>query len=110
MRTLTALSNLDKELNDLIHSSVPIVVIRKTLHTVLSRFMSGDLNATDIYSWANQLEGRDEVQYETGFEGTIADIIFCLSSPEINGQLTNQMCFTLIKELHLLPDSSEPRE
>ena len=102
MTILTALSDLDKELDDSIHLGAPVLVIRKTLHSVLSRFMSGDVNASDIYSWANQLEARDEVEFETGFEAIIADVIFCLSSPEINGQLTNQMCFTLIKVL-LMP-------
>ena len=72
--------------------SVDFTVSRKTLKTVLQRFVNNDLHAREVADWASLIEACDQVEYEPGFERLIADIVFELASPEINGALTDQSC------------------
>ncbi len=49
----------------------------------LRKYISGEIPSEEIERWANLIECRDDINYE-GF----SDLLFRLSSPEINGKLT----------------------
>ena len=77
----------------------PLIVSRRTLQTALQRSFTGQIDIDDLISWANMLELSDEVQYEPGFETLVADVLFCVSTPELNGPLDLVKCRELISQL-----------
>jgi hypothetical protein len=58
------------------------------IDSILERYLRGTLCANDVQRWADAVEGRDDIQYSEAQEGEIADVLFRLSSPEINGPLS----------------------
>ncbi len=54
--------------------------------------MEGGLTAQDVCAWANTLEMREDV----GYSADVAEDLFVLASPEINGALTRQLAQKMI--------------
>ena len=55
------------------------------LRSVLRRALMGEVSLTAVHEWADAIEGRtDLVDYENQ---SIADVLFELATPEINGEL-----------------------
>jgi hypothetical protein len=77
----------------------PLTITRETVLALLRRFLGGELKADELTDWANLVELNDEFQYEPGYEKRIADALFCLSTPEINGAIDRASCQRLIEEL-----------
>ena len=94
---ITALrGDLLGELRDLL-STHPgkdsLLVSNHTIHNLLTGFRAGRISASEIRDWAIQVElHNDEIVYETGYTQTIADVVFRLSTPEINGPLDKSSC------------------
>ena len=57
---------------------------------VMKVFLDKRISSDDLSVWAELVEGRDGIQYEEEFQKVIADVLFWLSSPDINGELTNE--------------------
>ena len=66
---------------------------------VLEDFVAGRLSTTEVEQWADSLDAMDDVQYEAGHEGVIADVLFQLGAPEINRALDAQIAASLIAKL-----------
>ena len=62
------------------------------VQSVLRRFIEGGLTAQDVAAWANALEMREDV----GYSAEVADALFVLSTPAINGALTRQVAEEMI--------------
>jgi len=58
------------------------------LDHALDQFEGGVLTGEQLQEWADTLEMNDLVLYEEGAEGAIADLLFRLSTPEINDPIT----------------------
>ncbi len=69
---------------------------------ILERYLRGTLAASDVECWADAVEGRDDIQYLDGQEEKIADLLFRLSSPEINTPLSPDVAQALRSELAIL--------
>jgi hypothetical protein len=65
-----------------------IVLTREALVRVLERHMSGELTADELTELADELEANDEIDYEPNAEAVIAEVLFELSAPAINGTPT----------------------
>lgn len=106
MPELTATKNLREEFEQLLpfcSVSNPMIISRQTLRTALQRFLADEIDPTDFVAWANLIELHDEVQYERGFEKLIADVVFCIASPEINGPLNSDTCQGFLSQLATPP-------
>ena len=53
--------------------------------TVLQRYTAGEVTGDEVETWANLLEGRDDVEFET----EAAEAIFDLANPELQGPLAD---------------------
>ena len=84
---------------ELRRNSRHLLLERRALTRLIRRYESGDLTDTDLTEIANQLEARDDVDYEPGTERAIADVLFELAAPEINGDLNPARCAHLIRRL-----------
>jgi hypothetical protein len=102
MTEIEAKADLRHELEQLLaqglHTS-GITVSRRTLRTLLERFLSGEIDRQQLTSWANSIEACDQVQYERPFEKLIADIVFEISSPEIHQAMDKRECRRLLGQL-----------
>lgn len=71
------------------------------LKSLLERFQRSEVNPEDLQEWADAIEGRNDlVDYENPFSEVIAEVLFQLSTPEINGELTSQKAKELIETLN----------
>ena len=61
--------------------------------SVLNRFVEGALTSQDVEAWADALEMREDV----GCDSNVAELLFQLSNPDINGALTAEVVEGLIK-------------
>ena len=74
-----------------------LLIIKKTdFSKILLRSIEGEITFKDLEDWANMIECRDDLGFET-FE--IQEFIFELSNPEINGIITKQRLQEILKEL-----------
>jgi len=58
------------------------------VHAVLQRFLRRELDAP-ISAWARLILMTDGVEYEAAHQEAIADVIFRLATPEIEGDLSD---------------------
>jgi hypothetical protein len=58
---------------------------------VLDRYLSGELVEHDIEAWAEAVAGRDDVGLLEGFEESLKQFLFELSTPEINEPIGREL-------------------
>jgi len=66
---------------------------------VLSRFLAGNLVTADVEAWANAIEGRDDIGFDSEYEQFLIDVVFFLANPRLNEQLTEECAKRLMAEL-----------
>ena len=75
----------------------PILVISKQDFTnVLQRCIECEITFDDLTNWANAIECRDDLDFESE---EMQEIVFELSSPEINGEITKERLQEMVNEL-----------
>ena len=75
----------------------PILILSKEDFTnVLNRCIENEITFTDLVSWANVIECRDDLDFEVE---EMQEIVFELASPEINGEITRERLQEIINEL-----------
>jgi hypothetical protein len=104
-RTLLNLVNIDVPLNTSIEelkkiewdSEDEIVIFhRYNVINVLQSYLNEELLCEEVFSWANAIEGRDDIGIEKEFEEKIGDAIFVLANPEISEELTRETALKII--------------
>jgi hypothetical protein len=76
-----------------------VVLTPGHLGAVLERFVAGTLTADDTSSWAEAIEGRDDIGLQKGFEPLLKQLLFELANPDITEELTLRRAETLIRDL-----------
>jgi hypothetical protein len=76
-----------------------VVVTRHYLMLALQEFTDGHLSAADLVSWAEALEAREDVGFESGYEELVKCVVFTLANPEINHPLTLLKAARYIQQL-----------
>lgn len=71
-------------------------ISKKDVSQALEAYLNGEVNEKDIESWADFVELSEEISYAVGEEETISEVLFILSSPEINGALNHETARNLI--------------
>lgn len=51
----------------------------------LDQFRAGELNADDLCTWAEELQGREDIALDSEDRDFLADALFQLSTPELCG-------------------------
>jgi hypothetical protein len=64
------------------------VLTRHHVSRILIRFSAGNLSANEVETWAEAIEGRDDIGLERGHEGSLKQIIFEMAGPSISGELS----------------------
>lgn len=81
-------------------SDTPVIVLGTDhIVTTLRRFLTGELAASDVEAWADLIELRDDIGYQPDRNDEIADAIFVLANPLINGALDKALADELTVSL-----------
>lgn len=72
-----------------------VLVSLADIDRALRLYEEGVLSEEQVVEWAEILEMNGHVRYETGEEGTVADLLFQLSTPEINEPISSRMAHRL---------------
>jgi hypothetical protein len=76
-----------------------ILMWKQHILKLFAKYRDGYIDYDYLTLWADILELRDEIEYEAPNEDIISEILSILSSPEINGKLTESDIDTYIKRL-----------
>jgi len=102
---LVELARPTSELEQLAHmypydyEGTPVSLTRDHLKNVLTQCIEGRIPPRDLERWAGLIEGRPGIDYEAGHEEQLSEVLFQLSTPEINEVLTPQKCWRLLNSL-----------
>jgi hypothetical protein len=105
---LNALVNLDQPLSTTLSllktlpwdSNQAIITLKKDhLIHILNQYLNNSLSATDLENWANAIEAREDITYETPDEDLINNIIFDLANPILTAPLSPEMVRQYITQL-----------
>lgn len=92
------LSSLEKELSKYPYyaEKAYLVITRTHLLEALKKSLDGKITLRDLVQWTNIIEFRDDLDFENEL---LQEIVFELSSPEINGEITKKRLQEMIKAL-----------
>lgn len=96
------LANVLSELAQLPWDSELAPVTLEPAHVIgiLNRFKSGSLNAQDVETWANAIEGRDDIAFPPESSVALKEAIFELANPDLQGALTAETADRWIARLN----------
>ena len=75
------------------------VVLAKRVSSVLHRYVSGELSSDDVEGWANLIECREDLEFESSKEKELENTIYRLANPVLEGEITPELCRQLISKL-----------
>src|SRR4051812_46160541 len=55
---------------------------------VLDRYLASKIDSKELEIWANLVESRDDIKFESINEDLLKDFIFSLANPVLEGQFT----------------------
>ena len=105
---LNALVNLNQPLSTILpilktlpwDSNQAIITLKKEhLIHILNQYLNHSLSASDLENWANVIECREDITYETEGEDFINDIIFDLANPILSDPLSPELVKQYITQL-----------
>ncbi len=94
---LHQLIDLYYNLNDIDTDDEPIVLDMPDIYNAISLFLTKKISHWELNKWAEVLEGNEQIDYAKTNTNEIADILFYLSSPEINN-FDEEHCRQIIKK------------
>ncbi len=96
-----AIQNIQKDLSNLPwDSDKPLVTLtRPDVVRVLHRYLGEAMSSNDVEGWANAIEGREDIQYEIGYEEPLSEVIYQLANPLLTVPLTTASAEEILDSL-----------
>lgn len=76
-----------------------VTLKRAHLIMALERYITGQISSVEIERWANLIEGREDIVFETGFDELIGRLIYELANPSLTQALNKGQAQNLIESL-----------
>lgn len=92
--TLSALSAMGWD-----YDGLPVLLTEEHIAAVLRRFLAGSLSAIDVETWANGVEGRDDIASTPASARRTTAIIDELANPALHQPLAPARASALLAEL-----------
>jgi len=93
------LEDLRAPLGALDWDAEPVATLtRAQIAAVLRRFRAGEIDAPTVEQWANLVECREDVEFEPRHAEIIADALFDLANPDLQGPVRD-LASGLIEDL-----------
>lgn len=86
------------------YEAQPLIVTASQIREVLKRFLAGEYSAQELEGWANLIECREDLEFEEKKREGIANVIYCLANPVLEGEITADSCKALIDSLDCADD------
>jgi len=67
---------------------------------LLTQYFEGKLAAEVVENWANAIEGREDIKYETGYEDVLSEVIHQLANPLLTVPLSLSSAQEIIEVLN----------
>jgi hypothetical protein len=64
------------------------ILTKNDLINVMNFYINNKITASDFMEWANLIEGREDIDYETEYKDEINNIVYQIANPDINGEIT----------------------
>lgn len=96
-----SIQNIQNDLSGLPwDSDTPLVTLtRPDIVRVLHRYLSEAMSSIDVEDWANAIEGREDIQYEIGYEEPLSKVIYQLANPLLTVPLTTASAEAILDSL-----------
>jgi len=76
-----------------------IILTRADMALILNRYSKNTLDGGELEAWANAIEGREDIDYEPGYEAPISEIIHQLANPLLTQPISPLTVERLLKML-----------
>ena len=76
-----------------------VTIERSDVRRILEDYMCGRRSSSDVRSWAEAIEGRDDIALASVDEDVLRDAIFELANPELSCALTPSSARHLLRSL-----------
>lgn len=105
LRDLVAFNKPVRDLSDLLgkfgwdYEGQSLTIVASQIQDVLKRFLAGEYSVQDLEDWANLIECREDLEFEEKRHDEIADVIYRLANPALEGKITSECCEALLDAL-----------
>ena len=65
-----------------------VILQRQHITNILQRYLDDKLSASDVENWANAIEGREDIEYESDFAELLAEAIYEIANPLLTHPLS----------------------
>lgn len=83
-----------------------VILRHRDVAGVLERYLGGSVTEEDVEKWAETMEVRDDVTFEDVQPDVLADAIYFLANPLVEGSLTRAKATKWIERLTTRSDPS----
>ncbi|MBS0420010.1 MAG: hypothetical protein JSR66_20025 [Proteobacteria bacterium] len=63
------------------------------------RYLDNEVSASDLQAWADMIEGRPGIEYESSRKDILDRVLCQLSMPYLNEPISPQLCWCILKVL-----------
>lgn len=77
----------------------PLIISSNQVKNIIERYLSGVLSNRELEEWANLIECREDIDFEESNRNEIEYIIYSLSNPELEGDISVESCKSLLATL-----------
>ncbi len=97
----TPLSELRSKLSKLSwdYEGEQVILGASHIVNVLQKYLNNDLCATEVEDWANAIEGREDIEFDSRNHAMIEDIVHELANPVLTQPLTPIRAHMLCRSL-----------
>ena len=81
---------------------VPLVIQANKISIVLKKYIIGVYSSQEIEQWANLIECREDLGYESDKSNVLDSIVYHLANPFLEGKITRRLCLDFMKSLDKL--------
>jgi hypothetical protein len=78
---------------------VLVVLYRSDVARILQRYLQAELSAEQCVAWADAIEARDDIGFETDRVGLLKQLIFELANPKLAGPLSHDAAHAWLRLL-----------
>lgn len=78
------------------------------IEAVLRRYLEGRLDSTDIQEWAQVMEGRSDIRFDSRNPKAVWRLMFRLSNQDVSEKIAPSSVVTWLKELESAMYPAEP--
>ena len=77
----------------------PVILTCVHLARGVRRYLNNEISASDLQAWADLIEGRPGIEYESSRHDILERVLFQLSMPYLNEPINPKLCWCILKRL-----------